>query len=60
LLGQGIDIKIYEIVDFRRPSEYTEIMTAENTQDYVHSNIKSRISNLIKAETFDFCLLKIK
>lgn len=23
LLGQGLNIRIYEIVDFRRPSEYT-------------------------------------
>jgi hypothetical protein len=60
LLGQGVNIKIYEVIDFRRPVEYTEIIASENAQDYMHSNIKSRISTLIKAEDFDFCLLKLK
>jgi hypothetical protein len=60
LLGQGVRIRIYEIVDFRRPTEYTEMATSENAQDYVHSSIKTRINNLMKVENYDFCLMKLK
>jgi hypothetical protein len=49
MLGEGLSINIYEIVDFRRPDEYKDILSSVNEQDYAHSTLRARVTLMKQA-----------